>query len=77
MGFQELKDDDMFETSGGGLIGAFIGAVFGTGAGLVVGSIAAIVEVVTGHPEEAGDVIDKCASKGLGAGILVGFTAGP
>ena len=74
MCFSELSSEEMQLVDGGGLAMAFVGAVFGTGFGLVVGCVSAVILAATGNSDDAGHVIFKCGAKGLTAGAMVGFS---
>ena len=73
MKFLKLNEIESMETNGGGLTGAFIGGIFGTAAGMVVGVGVASVLVVNGQSDEAFHAIQKCTTKGALTGIVTGM----
>lgn len=74
MDFVELNENEVLENNGGGLAGAFVGAVFGTAGGLVIGAVAAsIVGANGGTYEEVNETWMDCTKKGFTGGALAGL----
>ena len=68
--FACIEVENLENVNGGGLAGAFVGAVFGTGGGLVAGAIAA---AASGNSKDAGHIIWSTTKKGLTSGAITGF----
>lgn len=68
--FELMEKESLEDVNGGGLAGAFVGFIFGTGAGAIAGCTAVIV---SGNTEDGGHIIWQTTKKGMTSGAIAGF----
>lgn len=68
--FEMIESNELEQINGGGLAGAFVGGIFGTGAGMLAGCVTVIV---TGNSKDGGHIIWQTTKKGAVGGTWAGL----